>query len=206
MATKSSVISGMGVALSLVQSLVASVKKAGGTDEDIHCLTTQDANGIWEKIATVVVEACKKAKEAFTFVVDYGRSISESVKAGRYDYANSDVTDEHFTAEEYEKGKKEQSFKLYCFDGKETESDWVIAQMDKDGFRPATVRELLAFGEKNPELQRQFPIIALRQSWVYRNGNRSVACLAGCDTERELGLGWYDRGWHGRCRFLAVRK
>ena len=40
MATKSSLISGMGVAMSLIQGLVNAVKNAGGSDEDIHRLTT----------------------------------------------------------------------------------------------------------------------------------------------------------------------
>lgn len=208
MATKSSVVSGMGVALSLIQSLVASVKKVGGTDEDIHRLSTQDANGVWDKIATLVVEAGKKAKEVFTFVVDYGRSLADAVKAGRYDYANDDITDEHFPAEEWEKGKKEQSFKLYHF-GKEMESDDVVVQMDNDGFRPATVRELLAFGEKNPELQRQFPIIALKQFWVNRYGFRGVVYLGRSGARRLLSLSWCGGGclwWGGSCRFLAVSK
>ena len=205
MATKSSVISGMGVALSLVQSLVASVKKAGGSDEDIHRLTTQDANGVWDKIAAVVVEAGKKAKEAFIFLVDYGRSVADSVKVGHYDYANSDIADEHFPAEEWEKGVKEQSFKLYHF-GRDMQSDDVVAQMDKDGFRPASVRELLAFGEKNPDLQRQLPIIALKQVWVDRDGSRCVAYLVKRGAKRKLFLGWYDDKWRVHCRFLAVRK
>lgn len=205
MATKSSVISGMGVAMSVVQSLVGAVRKNGGTDDDIHRLTTEDANGVWDKIAKLVIETGKKFGEVFTLVVNYSRSLKDSIAAGRYDWVNSDITEEHFPVEADEKETKEQSFTLYHF-GKNMESDDVIAAMEKDGKRPATVRELLAFGEVNPELQRQFPIIALKSVWVVRLGNRRVACLGSDSVKRGLYLSWFDFGWSGDCRFLAVSK
>jgi undecaprenyl-diphosphatase len=50
--------------------------------------------------------------------------------------------------------------KLFHFN-RDISSEDAIAEMDKDGFRPATLAELLALGEAQPELQKQFPIIAL---------------------------------------------
>lgn len=205
MATKSSVISGMGVALSVVQLLVGAVKKNGGTDEDIHRLTTTDANGVWDKIASLVIEAGKKGSQVFTLVVDYGRSVKDGVKAGSYDYANPDITEEHFPANKDEQDTKEQTFALYHF-GKVIHSDDVIAQMEKDGKRPATLRELFAFGAKNPELQKEFPIIELGSFWVSRVGDRCVAYLSRCSSERSLGLDWYGHSWLDHCRFLGVGK
>ena len=211
MATKSSVISGMGVALSLVQSLVASVRKTAAeaglseeeADKQLHRLTTEEGNGVWDKIANLVIEVPKKFGEVFTFIVDYSRSLKDSITAGSYNWVNDDITEEHFPAKPEEQGTKEQSFTLYHF-GKDTESDWVIAQMDKDGKRPATIRELLAFGEKNPELQRQFPIIALKSLWVNRNRHRRYSCLFGRSGRRSVLLHWYGYRWRGHCRFLAV--
>lgn len=60
MANKSKVISGMGVAFSLLQKLVASIREAGGTNDDIHYLVTPAANGVWVKLANLVVGADKK--------------------------------------------------------------------------------------------------------------------------------------------------
>jgi len=176
MASKSNVISGMGVAMSLVQTLVGAVKKAGGTDEDIHRLTTADANGVWDKIAGLIMEAGKKAREIFTLVVDYGRSVKDGVKAGCYDCANPDITEGNFPAGKNEQGKKEQSFTLYHF-GKDMGSNGAIAKMQEDGKRPATLRELLAFGQAHPELQREFPIIALGSVWAHPYGSRYVPYL-----------------------------
>jgi hypothetical protein len=205
MATKSQIVSGMGMGLSFVQLLVGAVKKAGGTDEDIHRLTTANVNGVWDKIASLVIEAGKKVKEVFTIVVDYSRSVKDSISAGKYDYANEGITKNNFPSAEHEKGKKELQFTLYHF-GRDVESDYAISEMDKDGKRPATLRELLAFGETNPEFQNQFPIIALGSFWVNRNGYRYVACLFGFDSERYLCLDWYDYRWDDDYRFLAVSK
>lgn len=207
MATKSSVVSGMGVGVSIIQTLVSCVKKAGGSDEDIHRLATPDAegDGTWQKIAQVIVEAGKKIGQIFTLVVDYGRSVKAGILAGKYDYANDNIAEENFPKAEHEQGKKEQVFTLYHFD-KSTESDLVITQMEKDGKRPATLRELISFGEKYPELQRQFPIIALGSVWLDRLGSRRVPYLGSAGSRRDLDLNWYDGSWDGRCRFLAVSK
>lgn len=206
MATKSSVVSGMGVAMSLVQTLVASVKKAGGSDKDIHRLTTPEANGVWDKIANLVIEAGKKVKEEFkVLLVDYGRSVKNRVESGKYDYVNPDITEEHFPVSKDEVGKKELQFTLYHF-GKNVESDYAISEMEKDGNRPATLRELLAFGEANSELQRQFPIIELGSVWLFRHGRRHVAYLGGHSGKRFLNLFWYDNSWSDNCRFLGVGK
>ena len=213
MATKSNMVSGMGVALFLVQVLVASVRKTAAqngmtedeADKKLHYLTTPEANGVWDKIASLVIEAGKKLVEVLTFVVDYGRSLEGFIKAGSYDRVNPDITEENFPPAEHEAGTKKQTFKLYHF-GKKTESDWVIAEMAKDGKRPATLRELLAFRENNPELQRKFPIIALGSVWVGRDGYRRVVYLYRYHSERDLSLYWYESDWLGFCRFLGVSK
>lgn len=209
MSAKSNMVSGMGVALSLVQTLVASVRKAGAhvgmseeeADKQLHRLTTTEANGVWDKIASVIVEAGKKISQVSTLVVDYGRSVKDGVAAGKYDYANDNITEENFPPAEHEKGKKEQTFTLYHF-GKDVDSDYAIAQMEK---RPATLRELLAFGEAHPELQRDFPIIVLGSVWV-DHGRRRLAYLDGCGSGRYLSLSYDGGRWRALCRFLGVGK
>lgn len=172
MAQKSSVISGMGVVLSIVQTFVASVK---------------------EKVGGV-----------FTLVVNY-RILKDLIAAGRYDWVNDDITEENFPAEKEEQGTKEQSFTLYHF-GEDMRSDDIVAQMQKNGKRPATIRELLVFAEKYPKPQRKFLITALKSVWVDRYGHCRVLCLVGGTSGRGLYLGCYDGIWLGGCRFLAVGK
>ena len=128
-------------------------------------------------------------------VVNYDRSIADSLKAGKYDRPNIDITDANFPSTET--GERKVEFGVFHFN-KDTESDANIAQMEEEGFRPATMKETLAYGEKNPEEQRKYSIIGL-------GGNRPVACLCGDGSKRDVLLRYCGGGWHGDCRFLGVR-
>ncbi|MCG2695058.1 hypothetical protein L6261_03190, partial [Candidatus Parcubacteria bacterium] len=84
-------------------------------------------------------------------------------------------------------------------------SEQVIAEMDKVGYRPATIWELLALGIAQPNLQMEFPIIALGSLCVL-GGERRVAGLYRDAVGRSLYLGWFGRDWRDDCRFAGVRK
>jgi len=131
------------------------------------------------------------------------RSVKEAIAAGKYDYVNDNINGKNFQAHESDFGDK--YLVPVWFDVLATSGD-VVREMEKSmNLRPATLMELLAFGEKYPDEQRKFPIIALGSSCVI-DGRRSVPCLNGHDFNRELGLGYWDGGWHACYRFLAVRK
>jgi hypothetical protein len=78
--------------------------------------------------------------------------------------------------------------------------------MDKAGYRPATLAELLALGEAHPELQKEFPIVALGSIWHDADGNRDVPVLSFDGSRRKLFLNWFVNDWYVNFRFLGVRK
>lgn len=84
------------------------------------------------------------------------------------------------------------------------ESEDAIAEMDKLGYRPATHLEAYAFAKANPELQRQFWIVALGSSTVC-DGDRFVAVLDGCSGRRVLDGLWFDDEWDSDRWFLFIR-
>jgi len=88
---------------------------------------------------------------------------------------------------------------------RETKSEANIAEMDKLGYRPATHLEAYAFAKANPELQRQFWIVALGSFAVDGDG-QYVAMLRSDSVRRFLGNGWFVYGWYSARRFLFVRK
>ncbi len=165
----------------------------------------------------------------FTLAVDYVRGLKEAIKAGHYDYVNENIDETNFPPGEDEEGEKEAKFRLFHF-GRSLEFDddlrKMVGKMIEEGFRAATLRELLAFGEANPELQRQFPIIALKARWLspYRTERGSassepvrrdldyydsrhwcVAELGELSGGRSLNLVCWDAcRWDRDCRFLAV--
>jgi hypothetical protein len=138
-----------------------------------------------------------------TITIDHDRSVEEMVRAGKYDWSNDDITSKHFLSDR--KGTTQVRIQLIHFN-RAMESDDVLHELDKQGLRPATLPELLALGEKHPELQRQFPIVALGSVWRRLFGDRRVACLYGHVGGRRLRLNWFDGRWCGDCRFAAVSK
>jgi hypothetical protein len=165
MAAKSSLVSGMGVAMSVLQTLVEKVRKAGGRDEDIHHLTTPEADDVWEKIAKIIAEEGNNVRKIFSIMVDYDRSVYDSIMAGCYFGWDNIITEERFPREEWEKGKKEVAMRVFWFN-QSLETKKAIQKMEEEEYRPATLRELLAFGETNPELQTRFRIVSLKSFWA----------------------------------------
>jgi hypothetical protein len=78
--------------------------------------------------------------------------------------------------------------------------------MEKAGYRPARIEELLALGASQPELQKEFPIVALASVWRGPGGDRRVPYLRWDVAGRRLDLSWFEYGWTGDYRFAAVRK
>ncbi|MFZ2309916.1 MAG: hypothetical protein WAW11_00010 [Patescibacteria group bacterium] len=138
--------------------------------------------------------------------VDYTKTIEQAIADGNYDWKNSDVTAENFPISPEMAGKKvEVKTKLFQFN-RDISSEDVALEMNKDGYRPATLMELLVLGFLFPELQRQFPIIALGSVWPNADLDRCVPYLGGDGSGRRLDLGWFGSGWGAHYRFLGVRK
>lgn len=130
-------------------------------------------------------------------------TIKELVAAGAFDWKNDDITDKHFPQEKV--GAEDVEIELVHLD-RDISTDDALAELDKRGLRPANPAELLAFGATFPEVQREFPVIALGQYWRHPDGDRGVVYLVRSGSKRRASLGWADDGWPRRCRFAGVRK
>lgn len=201
----SPIISGAGWLAGFADNLIKSLRERGVPDEDIHRLAadTKEGKTLISKIVDIFVEVSQKAKDIFRVLVDYYRSLEDMIAAGKYDYANPDINAKHFPVAKH--GKEDVAVELVHFD-RNISSDEAIPELDKMGFRPATLPELLAFGEKYPDVQRRFPVVALGSVWLRLSGRRNVACLWGDSTERGLTLSWFEGDWLARYRFASVRK
>ncbi|MCX6786409.1 MAG: hypothetical protein NTU85_01140 [Candidatus Kaiserbacteria bacterium] len=153
-----------------------------------------------------VVVKKNAASDTFRLTVDHNKSLAEMIAAGRYDWTNDDITAKRFpiTGE----GLVEFEARYFHFDRNISSEDAVkkIEQTDKENpWMSAKIEHLLAFGEKFPEEQRKFPIVALGSVAGVR-GDRGVPCLGRDGSRRGLGLHWWSNDWGSGCRFLAVRK
>lgn len=147
----------------------------------------------------------KMSAEGNTFpvAIDYSQSLADMIKAGNYDWTNSDITEKRFPLKG--QGIVERSLSLVHFNRVITSADAeheIMAEVLKE---IAPIEDLLAFGAKYPEEQRKYPIIALGSSARVR-GDRGVPSLYGFSSERYLYLYWYDVKWSEHCRFLVRNK
>mgnify|MGYP001565934880 CR=1 FL=1 len=146
----------------------------------------------------------KKVVVENELLVNYDLSSIEAlVKECGCDYNNDDITSKNFPTKRTGQCKVET--KTYHFN-KVMTSEEAIAEMKKDGFRPAETHELLAYGIKNRDEQRKYPIVGLGSVWQYWFGFRRVAYLYGYAGKRYLYLSFFGSGWYGGDRFLAVRE
>ncbi|MBW3537948.1 hypothetical protein KY386_00470 [Candidatus Parcubacteria bacterium] len=134
-------------------------------------------------------------------VIDFDRSIAEMVAAGGYDHANDDITYEHFPVSE--SGTVKACAIFVHLNRVVTDAEVVLAEIDRLGLRPGTMPELLALGAHYPDLQRQFPIVALGSVWTNPHGRRGVGCLWSSSPLRYLDLHWFGDRWYSHDRFLA---
>jgi len=137
--------------------------------------------------------------------VDYRKTVEEMVASGRYEWSNSNITSKNFPVNDT--GVVTVALELVHLN-KMVNSEDVLRHLEKNGMRPATVEELLAFGATYPEIQRKFPIICLDKgsSWINPGDFRFVPYLHRDGSRRKLDLYWFDNDWYEYCRFLAVRK
>ncbi len=149
------------------------------------------------------MKAIEVAEKVFSVTVDYAQSLANMVRAGNYDWVNSDITEKHFPVKG--EGKTEKELHLVHLN-RAISSDDAVRELDKMGYAPAKIEDLLALGASYPELQRQFPIVALGSVWRRLLGHRHVPCLWSYTAERYLRLHWLEGDWREDHRFLAVRK
>lgn len=120
------------------------------------------------------------------------------IKPLKLNYVNSDITDKNFPYVKQEKGE----FELLHFD-KDISTEDALKEIDKRGFRPATIHEMLEWAKDNWKGEA---IVTFGSVWQSPYGFRYVGCLCYYDDRRELSLYWIGYDWHDRCRFAAVRK
>lgn len=142
----------------------------------------------------------------FEVTVDYSRTLIEMMVAGKYDRITNSITEERYPLPIELIGKKiTVSTRLFHFNRAICNKD-AITEMNKLGFRPATIAETFALGESQPDLQSKFPIIALGSVWYNSSGHGYVLILHADTGMRELRLERSDDDWSRNCRFLAVSK
>ena len=205
-ATKSKIsamVSGAGMAADVWTRLDGAVKKQGGIDEDLHLLARDEGQPMIDMIAALLVKAGAATRNVYPITVNYAQAFEEMVGAGKYDYRNDCITAVNFPIT----GEGMVNYEAVLFHpNRDLESEDAVKEMTQIGLEPAKTEHLLAFGAKFPEIQREFPVVALGSSWVRPHRSRNVPYLDRWFGERDLRLIRWAGEWFAYCRFLALRK
>lgn len=140
-------------------------------------------------------------KTQIPLAVDYSKCVKTLVRLGKYDrYDNAINREKIRTARS---GKVHLEAVLVYFDRAVTD-EYVIAELKTIGLRSGELHELLSFGVQHPEIQCQFPIIALG-TIVQLDNIHGTPCLSGTrDGDfRQLSFTYCGGKWGGGYRFLA---
>lgn len=160
------------------------------------------SNGIM--LADLSTEALAKEDNTYPISVDYEKSIENRVKSGQYDEFNHDINSRNFSTNR--KGTAEVKVALIHF-LEYVSTNNALKEIYLIGMRPIKLHELLAFGEKYPDVQREFPIVALNSAWWDTKFNSFyVPYLCQHKSKRYLCLRYIDIEWDKLYRFAAVRK
>ena len=177
-----------------VGQLNALVKKIGGYEAVMSIL--RGSVEVGTKAGDYISAAFNKDR------IDYDRSIGDFLRAGRYNWINDSISCSSFKPKE--SGHGEVEYVIFHFN-QETSSEANILEINKAGCAPSTVKEFLNFGEKHPEIQRQFPIVALG-SVVERGRDNLVGYLGSEGRHRYLFLQQFNNVWSNSYHFLGVHR
>lgn len=136
---------------------------------------------------------------------DGAKPLGEHIAAGRFDWANDDITPARFPLEGDGPVRLEAAL-LHFGCGKSSEAVVSTASsLDAaNPWRVAGIGALCAFAALHPDEQRKHPVVAL--GFVGEvHGHRPVPCLGRVGDERYLDLYDWDGDWGGYYRFLLVR-
>jgi hypothetical protein len=144
----------------------------------------------------------------FSLLIDPKLTLPERIALGLYDWHNEGILTWKREDQTLYTGENPVPVTVeYVHYGEDLATDEVERRLATTGYRPATIEELTANGAKNPDEQRQFPIVALGSVFVYPDdGYRCSPYLYEADACRGLGLFGRGNGWVAYCRFAAVRK
>ncbi len=217
------VVEGAGLISSIFPALVGAVGARGGTAEDIHRLTRPEGAEIIGLMADIIVGAGGPLYQAgdnsangrvigtVDLTVDYGRTVADGFKAGRYNRTNDAITDSHFPHRQV--GRVEVRLELVQLFSSVTTDEAELVLVSRGLLQPDMDIQL-AVGEQHPDLQRQYSIVFLGAVCVV-DGERRVGVLegdsddrVGGSDERDCGLAWDDPGgqWHVGHVWAGVRK
>ena len=220
-------VSGTGWIGGFIHLLVKEMRNQGWTDKEIYTLFTETDPD--EEVAKSIVADLGRmiypqGTDIFTLirldvVVDYRRTFDQMVRAGNYGHVLGSINGNKFPIRPLHSGLAEMDGSPYrqiapiktevilVHLNQAVSTNTALGQMDRLGLEGSPIEEILAVGEKYPDLQRKFPIVGLGSIWQSEAGQPRYCPLLYVGANiRLLSIDRIDFKCFPRCRFLARRK
>lgn len=201
-------VSAVGWIGSFVGELIPALRERGIPDEEIHAYVTEGGKAPVGKIADVLAEAIRQAKNIFWLTMNQYKTTEEAVAAGKYDHTNPSINSLNFPLRRPRiKGSREIVLLEFDYD---PDPEQVFAEAKKQGLKSPDYEDVFDFGEQFPKVQRKFPVVFLHEPWRnphgYLHGYLDVMVLGSDSSGRNLDLYSFRRRWDRCCRFAFVCK
>ena len=115
------------------------------------------ARNILKGTVEVVTKVMSYIINTFTFLVDETISVEEAVKLGKFDWFNDDITSKTFP--KAKDGKKENKETAVFHFNRSISSEDAITEMDKAGYKPATIGTCWVSLSKSRTFKGSFPLL-----------------------------------------------
>ena len=191
------VVSGMGLAMSIITSLADAVRKLGGTDEDIHRLATPEGAGLIQKFAEMIVSAVNPF--ATVFINPAKLFLRDMTKEGW----------ELLQDVKYKAGEVQLKLVEFFKPGESSVRGDVMAERAKElgaNLGQKHAEFLLENQHLIPVKFRKFYLTFPGTVWRDLHGDRRVLYLLWCGGRWCLNFEWLKSVWHGYGRLLGLRK
>jgi hypothetical protein len=177
-----------------------------GTADQLYDASDDELKRAMQAAAQVLVGNARMGSviDTLELTVDHSKSVKAMLKAGKYDWKNSNITDANFPHQR--EGVETVTIDLVRFDQSGTTAErerQLVAHGDL-----AEMDDMLALGVQHPDQQCQYPIVFLGAVWAYPDGHRYVGYLDGDASGRGCHLHWDgpDDPWNPRCVFAVRRR
>ena len=149
----------------------------------------------------------KQSDGSVTLEVDYTIGLKKAIEAGKFSYVGPQITDIRFPYQPAGyAGRRMARLKFMRFVGARSLNE-ITGKIEKIGYRPANIAELLALFAKYPDGQiQQYPIVALGSAWHEFSGEEVVPIVNMKSEEKMMGVLAFSSFNCPRCHVLIADK
>ena len=207
---KNMLVSGMGLAMSIVQGLMKYATEKGLSHIDIQWLARQHDPAVCavlekmtEKMVGVLEIELAKIGRVFNIIRGGKRTTEEVVRATTHTFVNGNINSANFPlTRAAEEGWELEAFQVADWDH-DPSSEEILQELKTRKLERPTYEDALKFDEEHTDKKGTF--VFLHRPWLGPDGLPDVLVVRRDEADRGLYLNWFAGRWYRGCWFVGVR-